>query len=242
VAHLAGASPGEELCFSRAKIDANFSNYSAWHYRSALLPAALAADAAAAAAAAAAGGGAAAAGGDAADTAAAARFGGPFYAAAAGGGADGAASAALPAEALAAEFELVANAFFTEPEDTAGWVYHDWLVGKALQAANAAGDAAAWRAAADTLAAQAGLMRELLDMEPGARWPALALARLLQAGADCRAAAVAASEGSDAAAADAPEDAGWREEAAALLTALAVRDPLREGYYRDCVAKLRVGA
>jgi geranylgeranyl transferase type-2 subunit alpha len=238
VAHLAGASPGEELSFSRSKIDANFSNYSAWHYRSALLPAALAAEAAAAAAAAS--GGADAADADVKAAAAAARFGGPFYAAAAGG-ADGASAGALPAAALAAEFELVANAFFTEPEDTAGWVYHDWLVGKALQAARGAGDAPAWRAAADTLAAQAGLMRELLDMEPGARWPALALARLLQAGADCRAAA-AAADGNEAAAPDAPEDAGWREEAAALLTALAARDPLREGYYRDCVAKLRVAA
>jgi geranylgeranyl transferase type-2 subunit alpha len=222
VAHLAGASPAAELAFAASKIDANFSNYSAWHYRSALLPAALAAQAS--------GGDAATA---AADDDAAARFSGAFHAPPAGCDADGASAAALPAEALAAEFELVANAFFTEPEDTAGWVYHDWLVGKALQAARQDGSAAAWRAAADTLHGQQGLMRELLELEPTARWAALALARLLQAAADCRAQAGAGEE------AEAQAHAGWREEAATLLEGLLERDAMRAGYYRDCLAKLR---
>jgi geranylgeranyl transferase type-2 subunit alpha len=261
VAHLAGASASAELAFARAKIDANFSNYSAWHYRAALLPAALAAEARAQADAATqprpdSGPD----GADAAAAAAAARFAGPFHAApsAADAGADGGAAGALPSAALAEEFELVANAFYTEPEDTAGWVFHDWLVGKALQAAAlqaaeaeakaggggsadgaptdagaaaaSAAAAAAWRGAAETLAGEAARMRELIAMEPGARWPALALARLLAATADCRRRA------------GAPEDATWRAEAAALYEALLERDPMRAGYYRDCLAKLRGGA
>ena len=206
MAHLAGASPASELAFASAKIDANFSNYSAWHYRSALLPAAQAAPAETAAADPAA--------------AAAARFAGPFFAPLA-------AAAPLPAAALAAEFELVASAFYTEPEDTAAWVYHDWLLGMVLQAATAADTPAAWREAGRTLATQAALMRELLELEPDARWPSLALARLLRDAAACTRRA-----------GDATGDAGWREEAAALLQGLVRRDPMRRGYYRDCIKQL----
>ncbi len=210
---MAGASPSTELAFASAKIDANFSNYSAWHYRSALLPSSLA--------------GSAAPADDTDEAAAAARFAGPFFAPPPAAG-EGDAAALLPPAALAAEFELVASAFYTEPDDTAAWVYHDWLLGKALQAAGAAATADAWRQAGRTVAEQAALMRELLGLEPGARWPSLALARLLRDAADC---ARRAGDGDG--------EPGWREEAAQLLQSLIKSDPMRRGYYRDCIKQLQ---
>lgn len=38
VAGLAGASPESEFALTTAKINENFSNYSAWHYRTVLIP------------------------------------------------------------------------------------------------------------------------------------------------------------------------------------------------------------
>ena len=121
----------------------------------------------------------------------------------------------------------MANAFYTEPEDTAAWVYHDWLLGRALAAAETAGSADAWREAGRTLAEQQRLMRELLELEPGARWPSLALSRLLRNAADCARRA-----------GDGDAQAGWREEAAALLRGLMQSDAMRRGYYADCLKQL----
>lgn len=38
VAGLAATPPEEELAFTTAKVNVNFSNYSAWHARTSLLP------------------------------------------------------------------------------------------------------------------------------------------------------------------------------------------------------------
>jgi len=193
VAHLAGASADAELAFTRAKIDANFSNYSAWHYRSSLLRAAPA---------------------EAPEPCA------PLFAPHARCG-EGQLSPAL----LSAELSLVQSAFFTEPDDQAGWFYSDWLVSEQLSAtaaqaslASSPADAdAARQACAAALTAQAEACRQLAGAEPACRWPRLGLLRLLRALDAC----------------GAPGAGGRRAEARTLLAELAGVDALRRGMYAD---------
>ncbi|KAJ3119153.1 hypothetical protein HK098_005746, partial [Nowakowskiella sp. JEL0407] len=73
-------SPQQEFNYTSTKISQNFSNYSAWHYRSKVLHGA---------------------------------FGGSER--------DG---------VVQQDFELVRNAYYTEPSDQSAWLYHRWLLGE----------------------------------------------------------------------------------------------------------------
>jgi len=68
----------EELLASRILIERNFSNHSAWHYRSSLLL--------------------------------------KKY------------PETIPPEIIQEEIDFVSNAFYVEPNDSAGWIYYDWLI------------------------------------------------------------------------------------------------------------------
>jgi len=98
VARVARVPAAAELAFTGSKIEANFSNYSAWHFRSKLLPVTAAAPSAEGGA----GGGSAAP----ADADASSRLG----------------------EAVRRDLLLVRDAFFTAPEDSSAWFYHRWLL------------------------------------------------------------------------------------------------------------------
>jgi len=74
----------EEFEFTTKKIEENFSNYSAWHQRSAILPSLFN-------------------------------------------------SKDELFNALQLEFELVQNAFYTEPSDQSAWFYLRWLVTKSCE-------------------------------------------------------------------------------------------------------------
>jgi geranylgeranyl transferase type-2 subunit alpha len=169
------ASARAELRYSEAKIERNFSNYSAWHHRAANLPRA---------------------------------FAGPTngHGASRDGG--------VPADVLANEYAFVRQAFFTEPEDQAGWMYHRWLTAQTKNANEAFAapgeDAAAAKRA--VFAGEADALRELCALEPDCKWPALTLARLCDL------------QGTEAGAA----------ESAARFAELARLDPARRGFYCDC--------
>ena len=124
----------------------------------------------------------------------------------------------LSKETLDEEYELVRQAFFTEPEDQSGWIYHRWLTAQTLKggAQGSAGDDEvkdARRAETmDTLSREAGFCREVSEMEPGSKWPVVTRARLVRA--------------------TGTEDA--RLEAGDEFVRLASLDPMRVGYYCDC--------
>lgn len=167
-----------ELRFSEAKIERNFSNYSAWHHRAANLPRA---------------------------------YAGPTNGL--GASRDG----GVPADVLANEYAFVRQAFFTEPEDQAGWMYHRWLTAQtknANEAFAAPGEDAAAAAAAkrDVFAGEADALRELCALEPDCKWPALTLARLC----------------------DLQDTEAGAAESAARFAELARLDPARRGFYCDC--------
>lgn len=162
-AGLPGADPAAadvaDVVFTRKCIDADFTNYSAWHRRSVVLP--RVASVAAAAAAGAQG-----------------QAGGPVgkedvVAAKVGTTPSTAAAVALPPDVRAAELALVRDAVWTEPALESAWVYHRWLV-------TAAGGAHEDPEAARSLAlTEAAAIRQLLAVEPDAVWALRSLAALL---------------------------------------------------------------
>ncbi|CEP03270.1 Geranylgeranyl transferase type-2 subunit alpha [Plasmodiophora brassicae] len=68
-------------------------------------------------------------------------------------------------EVLDREFALVADCFFTEPDDQSAWLYHRWLC---VQHPDIA-----------CLEKQLSIMDELLDLEPNCKWALLTSVRLL---------------------------------------------------------------
>lgn len=85
VVKKAQISVDEEFAFSTEKIATNFSNYSAWHYRSKLLPLVHPST-----------------------------------------NEEG----NIDSDAMQKEYELVQNAFYTDPSDQSAWFYHKWLLGR----------------------------------------------------------------------------------------------------------------
>ena len=128
-------------------------------------------------------------------------------------GGEGGAGGAVPDWALEAEYELVRQAFFTEPADQSAWLYHRLLLGNSI--ANAGPGLGA------LLAREAAACEELLELESsegegaaGTKWPLLTLARLRRA----------------------LRGGGGDEEEEGAWAKLAAADPMRAGYYRSVAA------
>uniref|UniRef100_A0A1D2A5B0 Geranylgeranyl transferase type-2 subunit alpha n=3 Tax=Auxenochlorella protothecoides TaxID=3075 RepID=A0A1D2A5B0_AUXPR len=208
VADLMGMPVQRELEYTTRKIQHNFSNYSAWHYRSKLLPLLHSEPGVPAAA-------------DDSPSAAAERQ------AMISSSRAGATGALVLHQTLEIEYELVSQAFFTEPEDQSGWIYHRWLLGCSVAHWQAAPESEAERARlADVLGCQLALVSDLLDLEPGSVWARKTRAHLLglmqRVGG---AAGGSAGRGSGGEAADCVAAAAAWEDLEGL-------DPYRAGYYR----------
>lgn len=166
IARHMGMPAERELEFTQRKIEQNFSNYSAWHYRTALLPIVYAPQPSA----------------EAALDAGSVEERETVGVESSGRAPMSSVSAAVPAEVLDEEFDLVKQAFYTEPEDQSGWFYHRWLLGCSLARYEAAqggeDEPAAHAALLNTLSTQIAMCEELLEIEPDARWPLLTLTRL----------------------------------------------------------------
>jgi geranylgeranyl transferase type-2 subunit alpha len=256
IARKMGLPVERELAFTQQKIEQNFSNYSAWHYRTALLPAMYSeqekelggnTDLSAAVAVAV----------DSEEKKELNRGEDNTSTASEENkqlnehreveimsierGAPTSASAAVPAEILDQEFELVKQAFFTEPEDQSGWFYHRWLLGCSLaryQKSLSGGiesssedersntTASAHAALINTLTTQAEMCKELLEIETDAKWPLLTYTRLCQLLAELD---IVTSDdgGSD----DGSSDV--KVNAAEAYKTLEEMDPLRKGFYKD---------
>jgi len=102
-----------EIEYSLQKIEENFSNYSAWHHRSYILPL--------------------------------------LY------------NGEELINAIINDFDLVKNAFYTEPDDQSAWFYHNWLMlmTKKINPTN-------FEERART---EISMCKELLSIEPKAKWP-----------------------------------------------------------------------
>ena len=112
VSRLAGESPADVLAYARGRLDANFSNYSAFHELAAHLP------------------------------------------------------RTLDRETARRELDVARQALFCEPDDQSAWWYHADVLGRRAHDR-------------DLLDAEIASIRELRDLEPNSKWPALALLRLL---------------------------------------------------------------
>mmetsp|Transcript_7578 Transcript_7578/g.19436 ORF Transcript_7578/g.19436 Transcript_7578/m.19436 type:complete len:376 (+) Transcript_7578:94-1221(+) len=215
VVKLMDRDPEKELDFTTEKILQNFSNYSAWHYRSALLPV----------------------------VHKTIRFEDLLEQSSSSkpkpagepkpkGPADD-----VPVWVLEEEFQWVKEAFYTEPEDQSAWLYHRWLTshmlrdGKRGASSPVAQDPSSSPPPPESspvvqfLDGEVQMCREILEVEPGSKWPMLTLARLLH---------LRAEHGDGIAA---RENQALLEEGKTILRTLMGSDEMRKGYYGDAVSK-----
>ena len=211
VVKLSQTDPEDELDFTTEKILQNFSNYSSWHYRSALLPAVnevttleelmkvqketdgdknktekeL----------------------DSSSSSSSLRQSAVHQ-------------ARLPLHVLQEEFKLVKEAFYTEPEDQSSWLYHRWLMSHLVGGEGRFGAEEVNKQVQEEIET----CESIAEMEPNSKWPMLTLARLLELKAQREG---RGHEQAEVAAAELKERVGG------MYHTLSEVDHMRRGYYKD---------
>lgn len=138
----------------------------------------------------------------------------------------------LPSHVLQQEYELVKNAFYTEPHDQSSWLYLRWLVGNSLAGWEKCKGTEQQPSATQTLKGmledQASMCQDILQMEEqvnsgiedrsGQKWPLLTLARLKEVQHHL----------------SHPADSTCPEAQKIYRTLIEI-DPFRKGYYHDAM-------
>jgi geranylgeranyl transferase type-2 subunit alpha len=190
------ATPLTELKFSTQKINQDFSNYSAWHYRTVLIPRIYTENR----------------------------------------------DKETPnpewldfSAVIDQEFELVSRAFYVDPEDQSGWLYHRWLLGRVVSSGPALpslgislgvgfdtdiqeSDDHTWQISVFTR--ELARCRELATMEPNCKWVLLTIAMLIAGLEACKTDPDSSS----------PTNLS---EIQAIFDRLFILDPKRRNYYVD---------
>ena len=224
LARFSRVAAEEELAYTTKRIHMNFSNYSAWHYRTHLLleihgAAVKERD-----------GSVAEAGGDAASC--------PAASSAAEGGApsnNSSSDAIIPLSVLGEELELIRQAVFTEPDDQSPWFYRRWLlqmVERHLVVISPVGacsdsDCGPRKQAMALLDEDVAALRELHSAEPSSKWPLVGIVQALELQLKC--AHNNDSNGGDAATA-------LRAQLRDIYAQLERLDPTHGAYYRYACA------
>ena len=171
---LMGTPAERELSYAELKINQNFSNYSAWHYRTKLLPLV------------ATGGGSRSS--DSHNSSGDAKAADTNLEDLMHTTGTSKAIQLLPKQVLDTEYELVKQAFYTEPADQSAWFFHRWLLAQS-QVRYTAAFAYSKEESEDreedekqhlmgVLGKEKEMCEQILELEPDAKWPLLTLTRL----------------------------------------------------------------
>jgi geranylgeranyl transferase type-2 subunit alpha len=213
-----GTPAERELSYAELKINQNFSNYSAWHYRTKLLPLV--------------------------PTGGGYRKSDSHHSVGDYTATDtnleelihstetSKAIALLPKQVLDAEYELVKQAFYTEPTDQSAWFYHRWLLAQSQARYTIAAAFVYSNKESEVreddekqhligvLGKEKEMCEQLLELEPDAKWPLLTLTRLQE----MLDALLTVEE---------RKDSVGKVDYKVQYGVLREIDPMRRGYYKD---------
>jgi len=127
------------------------------------------------------------------------------------------------------EFELLQQAFFTDPGDQSSWLYHRWLLGQVVGLGVKPDKKETMRVVINekseqikVLKREMSMVEELLEVEPECKWALLTLALLIE-GLQMHGL----------------ESEDYKERTKKIFNDLKSLDPFRENYYLDMYSRVK---